>query len=112
MRSIAIRYWADRGIRPTFNAHRFQRLCQTREIGRSKCAILGYKLGCETGAWQNASRLWLSVKEGDVAKGQQRSNREKKKPKQDKKKVTAAASPFTSSDQRDKSGKASGKKKK
>jgi len=33
-----------------------------------------------------------------VAKGQQKSNREKKKPKQDKKKVAApAASPFASS---------------
>jgi hypothetical protein len=37
-----------------------------------------------------------------VAKGQQKSNREKKKPKQDKKKVTPpAASPFASSRPRD-----------
>ena len=31
-----------------------------------------------------------------MAKGQMRSNREKKKPKQDKTKVKAAASPFAS----------------
>jgi len=37
--------------------------------------------------------------EGDVAKGQQRSNREKKKPKQEKKKVAAAASPSALTDQ-------------
>ena len=39
-----------------------------------------------------------------MAKGQKRSNREKKKPKRDKKKVTPAASPFASSDQRGKLG--------
>jgi hypothetical protein len=39
-----------------------------------------------------------------VAKGQQRSNREKKKPKQDKKKVTAPATPIGSTDQRGKPG--------
>ena len=39
-----------------------------------------------------------------MAKGQQRSNREKKKPKQDKKKVTQAVSPMVSLDQRGKFG--------
>jgi hypothetical protein len=39
-----------------------------------------------------------------VAKGQQRSNREKKKPKQDRKKVTPPASPIGSADQRGKPG--------
>jgi hypothetical protein len=34
--------------------------------------------------------------EDDVAKGQQRSNREKKKPKQDKKKVTPPSTPIGS----------------
>jgi hypothetical protein len=48
-----------------------------------------------------------------VAKGQQKSNREKKKPKQDKKKIPpASVSPFAASDQRDKSGKGGGQKKK
>lgn len=41
--------------------------------------------------------------EDDVAKGQQRSNREKKKPKQDKKKIAPAPSPLAS-DQRAKPG--------
>jgi hypothetical protein len=44
-----------------------------------------------------------------MAKGQQRSNREKKKPKQDKKKLAPAPSPLAS-DQRAKPGWA-GKKK-
>jgi hypothetical protein len=39
-----------------------------------------------------------------VAKGQQRSNREKKKPKQDKKKVKPPATPISSTDQRGKPG--------
>ncbi len=39
-----------------------------------------------------------------MAKGQQKSNREKKKPKLDKKKVTPAASPLASIDQRGKLG--------
>jgi len=39
-----------------------------------------------------------------VAKGQKRSNREKKKPKLNKKKVTPAASPLASTDQRGKLG--------
>jgi len=39
-----------------------------------------------------------------VAKGQKRSNREKKKPKQDKKKITSPASPIGSTDQRGKLG--------
>jgi hypothetical protein len=44
------------------------------------------------------SKKHTSLKEDDVAKGQKRSNREKKKPKQDKKKVTSpSASPFASS---------------
>ena len=42
--------------------------------------------------------------EDAVAKGQQRSNREKKKPKQDKKKVTAPATPIGLTDQRGKPG--------
>jgi hypothetical protein len=42
-------------------------------------------------------------KEDDMAKGQQRSNREKKKPKQDKKKLAPAPSPLAS-DQRPKPG--------
>jgi hypothetical protein len=40
-----------------------------------------------------------------MAKGQQRSNREKKKPKQDKKKVAPPTSSIGSSDQRGKPGK-------
>jgi hypothetical protein len=44
-----------------------------------------------------------SLKEDDMAKGQQRSNREKKKPKQDKKKLAPAPSPLAS-DQRAKPG--------
>jgi hypothetical protein len=47
-----------------------------------------------------------------VAKGQQRSNREKKKPKQDKKKLMpAAASPMASIDQRGKPGQGGAPKK-
>jgi hypothetical protein len=46
----------------------------------------------------------LAYEEDVVAKGQQRSNREKKKPKQDKKKVTAPATPIGSTDQRGKPG--------
>jgi hypothetical protein len=46
-----------------------------------------------------------------VAKGQKRSNREKKKPKQDKKKITQAASPLASIDQRAKLGRSGGPKK-
>ena len=44
-----------------------------------------------------------SLKEDDMAKGQQRSNNEKKKPKQDKKKLAPAPSPLAS-DQRPKPG--------
>ncbi|HEY5732833.1 MAG TPA: hypothetical protein VIS50_03765, partial [Methyloceanibacter sp.] len=44
-----------------------------------------------------------SPKEDDMAKGQQRSNKEKKKPKQDKKKLAPAPSPLAS-DQRPKPG--------
>ena len=44
-----------------------------------------------------------SPKEDDMAKGQQRSNREKKKPKQDKKKLAPAPSPLAS-DQHHKPG--------
>ena len=44
-----------------------------------------------------------SLQEDDMAKGQQRSNREKKKPKQDKKKLAPAPSPLAS-DQRPKPG--------
>ena len=50
-----------------------------------------------------------SFQEDDMAKGQQRSNKEKKKPKQDKKKLAPAPSPLAS-DQRAKPGWA-GKKK-
>ncbi|MGA8690720.1 MAG: hypothetical protein ACLQF1_14425 [Methyloceanibacter sp.] len=39
-----------------------------------------------------------------MAKGQQKSNREKKKPKQDKKKKTPAASPLALTEQRGKLG--------
>ncbi|MGI8852441.1 MAG: hypothetical protein ACR2GC_03930 [Methyloceanibacter sp.] len=46
-----------------------------------------------------------------MAKGQKRSNREKKKPKQDKKKVPQAASPMVSLDQRGKSGRSGPPKK-
>jgi hypothetical protein len=50
--------------------------------------------------------LALTAHEEDVmAKGQQRSNREKKKPKQDKKKVLPPVSPIGSTDQRGKPGK-------
>ncbi len=42
--------------------------------------------------------------EDAVAKGQQKSNREKKKPKQDKKKVTPSASSIGTADQRGKPG--------
>jgi hypothetical protein len=45
-----------------------------------------------------------------VAKGQQRSNKEKKKPKQDKKKLPPAPSPL-SLDQRAKPGQGGGPKK-
>jgi hypothetical protein len=47
-----------------------------------------------------------------VAKGQQRSNREKKKPKQDKKKVMPPSSPIGSIDQRGKPGQTGGTPKK
>ena len=46
-----------------------------------------------------------------MAKGQQRSNREKKKPKKDKKKVTPPATPIGSTDQRGKLGGSGGSKK-
>jgi hypothetical protein len=46
-----------------------------------------------------------------VAKGQQKSNREKKKPKQDKKKLAQSTSPLASMDQRGKPGQGSGQKK-
>ena len=45
-----------------------------------------------------------------MAKGQQRSNREKKKPKQDKKKLAPTPSPL-SFDQRAKPGQSGGQKK-
>lgn len=45
-----------------------------------------------------------------MAKGQKRSNREKKKPKQDKKKIMPAASPLASIDQRGKPGQSGSKK--
>jgi hypothetical protein len=51
------------------------------------------------------------MREDAVAKGQQRSNREKKKPKQDKKKLTAPATPIGSTDQRGKPGRSGGSKK-
>jgi hypothetical protein len=44
-----------------------------------------------------------SPQEDDMAKGQQRSNKEKKKPKQDKKKLAPAPSPLAS-DQHGKPG--------
>jgi hypothetical protein len=46
-----------------------------------------------------------------VAKGQQRSHREKKKPKQDKKKVAVPSTPIGSTDQRGKPGQSGGPKK-
>ncbi|HWM30645.1 MAG TPA: hypothetical protein VNO69_02945 [Methyloceanibacter sp.] len=46
-----------------------------------------------------------------MAKGQKRSNREKKKPKQDKKKVPQSASPMVSLDQRGKPGRSGAPKK-
>ena len=46
-----------------------------------------------------------------MAKGQKRSNREKKKPKQDKKKLAQSASPLASIDQRGKPGRSGGSKK-
>jgi len=49
-------------------------------------------------------RCYLAHEEDVVAKGQQRSNREKKKPKQDKKKIAPPASPIGSTDQRGKPG--------
>ena len=51
-----------------------------------------------------------SPQEDDMAKGQQRSNKEKKKPKQDKKKLPPAPSPL-SLDQRAKPGQSGGQKK-
>ena len=42
-----------------------------------------------------AARIFLSARESIMAKGQQRSNREKKKPKQDKAKPVAGASQFS-----------------
>ena len=55
------------------------------------------------------SRLY---EEDAMAKGQQRSNREKKKPKQDKKKVLPPASPIGSAGQRGKPGQGGGNPKK
>jgi len=49
--------------------------------------------------------------EDGMAKGQQRSNREKKKPKQDKKKGAPAASPFASTAPQGKPGQGGGPKK-
>lgn len=46
-----------------------------------------------------------------MAKGQQRSNKEKKKPKLDKKKVAPVASPMASAEQRGKMGGSGGPKK-
>lgn len=43
----------------------------------------------------DAARIFVSEKETIMAKGQQRSNREKKKPKQDKAKPVAGASQFS-----------------
>jgi hypothetical protein len=51
-----------------------------------------------------------AVKEDHMAKGQQRSNREKKKPKRDKKKLAPAPSPLAF-DQRAKPGQSGGQKK-
>lgn len=42
-----------------------------------------------------AAGIYLSVKENIMAKGQQRNNREKKKPKQEKAKPVAGASQFS-----------------
>jgi hypothetical protein len=68
--------------------------------------------------WQARSRVGhfrltksRTPQEDDVAKGQQRSNREKKKPKQDKKKLMPAASPMASMDQRGKLGQGGAPKK-
>jgi hypothetical protein len=52
-----------------------------------------------------------SAEENVVAKGQQRSNREKKKPKQDKKKAAVPATAIGSTDQRGKPARSSGWKK-
>jgi hypothetical protein len=54
---------------------------------------------------------YLAHEEDVVAKGQQRSNREKKKPKQDKQKVMPPASSIGLTDQRGKPGQGGGKKK-
>ena len=54
---------------------------------------------------------YLADEEDVVAKGQQRSNREKKKPKQDKKKVAVPSTPIGSTDQRGKPGQGGDKKK-
>ena len=54
---------------------------------------------------------YLANEEDVVAKGQQRSNREKKKPKQDKKKVAVPSTPIGSTDQRGKPGQGGGQKK-
>ena len=54
---------------------------------------------------------YLAHEEDVVAKGQQRSTREKKKPKQDKKKVVVPSTPIGSTDQRGKPGQGSGTKK-
>jgi hypothetical protein len=58
-----------------------------------------------------AALILLSPREDVVAKGQQRSNREKKKPKQDKKKVVVPATQIGSTDQRGKAGQSGGSKK-
>jgi hypothetical protein len=61
--------------------------------------------------WSRACDLIRkTLKEDDMAKGQQRSNKEKKKPKQDKKKLAPAPSPL-SFDQRAKPGQGGGQKK-
>ena len=54
---------------------------------------------------------YLADEEDVVAKGQQRSNREKKKPKQDKKKVAVPSTPIGSTDQRGKPGQGGGQTK-
>lgn len=56
--------------------------------------------------------IWSYTEECPMAKGQQKSNREKKKPKQDKKKGTPpSASPFPSSGPRGNPAQKSGSKK-
>ena len=80
----------------------------TQSMSRLRAALFFCGVGLECDSHLPTRRVTTipareSLKEDDMAKGQQRSNREKKKPKQDKKKLAPAPSPLAS-DQRPKPG--------